>query len=285
MSLPYLRVIKGRFHVKGYKPDGDSVRFIADNPALFSELYRGHKNATAIGDYQLRLEGIDAPETHYANEGQPHGDASRDRLLALLGFTGMSFGGQKILSSEPEHVRGTIASKGFDLHGRPISYVFLGDHPELQDGSDIRVSTELLGQAINAQLLKEGFAYPLFYTSMPEVHRAYLRIFAEQARAKKAGIWGIDSSRTFALVDRASVCLPSGTLIYPKFFRRCLDYLFGLRGGAFQGDLPSWLLANEDKNDLVVLDRRELPLSRLFQHNSQTITCETDVLDMLFIEK
>ena len=31
MSLPYYKVIKGSFVIKDYEPDGDSVRFIADN--------------------------------------------------------------------------------------------------------------------------------------------------------------------------------------------------------------------------------------------------------------
>jgi endonuclease YncB( thermonuclease family) len=285
MSLPYLRVIKGRYHVKGFKPDGDSVRFVADKPALFNGLYRGHKNTSTNGDFQLRLEGIDAPETHYANEGQPHGDISRDRLLSLLGFTDLQFDRQKIIAASQESLRGTILTKGFDLHGRPISYALLGDQPQLEEGRDIRVQSELLAQTLNAQLLAEGFAYPLFYTSMPDPHRQMLRQRAAQARERKVGIWGADSSRTFQLVDRASVCLPAGTLIYPKFFRRCLDYLLQVQSAGFTGDLTTWLLANELKNDLVVLDRQELPLSRLFEHKSQTVTCQTDLLDMLFIEK
>lgn len=27
------KIIKGKFHVKGYQPDGDSIHFEADNPA------------------------------------------------------------------------------------------------------------------------------------------------------------------------------------------------------------------------------------------------------------
>ena len=27
------QIIKGKFHVKGYQPDGDSIRFEAENPA------------------------------------------------------------------------------------------------------------------------------------------------------------------------------------------------------------------------------------------------------------
>lgn len=65
-------LIKGTFHVVGYSPDGDSLMFKADNadhwqkiegsnPELFQE-----KLEKANGAMQLRLQGIDALETHYS---------------------------------------------------------------------------------------------------------------------------------------------------------------------------------------------------------------------------
>ena len=35
--MPFV-VIKGTFHVVGYSPDGDSVRFMADDKGLWSKL-------------------------------------------------------------------------------------------------------------------------------------------------------------------------------------------------------------------------------------------------------
>lgn len=37
MSSPIYNVIKGSFVIKGYEPDGDSVRFIADNLDLYKK--------------------------------------------------------------------------------------------------------------------------------------------------------------------------------------------------------------------------------------------------------
>lgn len=67
-------LIKGSFHVVGFSPDGDSMMFRAQNPvhwaniggdnkALFEE-----KLAAQQGAVQLRLQGIDALETHYSPE-------------------------------------------------------------------------------------------------------------------------------------------------------------------------------------------------------------------------
>ncbi len=68
-------LIKGNFHVVGYSPDGDSMMFKAadndnwkmlnmdDNDDKFSENFKNGNGAV-----QLRLQGIDALETHYSAE-------------------------------------------------------------------------------------------------------------------------------------------------------------------------------------------------------------------------
>jgi len=285
MSLANFRVIKGRFHIRGFKPDGDSVRFIAANPTLFQGLHREYKNNSPAGDFQLRLEGIDAPETHYGPECQPYGDTARDRLLVLLGFSKIERAAEKIVNCSPDTIPGAILTKGFDPHGRPISYALLGDAPGLVDGGDIIVPVELLAQSLNAAMIQEGFAYPLLYTSTPATHRDWLRERAAAARSQKLGVWATDSSREFVLIDRSSVCTATGTLIYPKFFRRSIDYLRQLASGEFHGDFAQWLGATQSENDLVVLNRLEVPLSQLFQQRNSRISCQADILDMVFVEK
>src|SRR5215813_561437 len=88
------RLIRGKFVVKGKQPDGDSIRFVPDNLGLLMSL-RGPKPTLNPGDsVQLRLEAIDALETHY-NQGrsdldhQPDGPAksARNFLLHALGIT------------------------------------------------------------------------------------------------------------------------------------------------------------------------------------------------------
>lgn len=286
MSLADFRVIKGNFHIKGFKPDGDSVRFTATTSGLFKGLHREYRNNSLTGDYQLRLEGIDAPETHYGTESQPLGNVARDRLLELLSFSQIERIEEKIIKCEPATVSGAILTKGFDFHGRPIAYALLGDTAGLVDGSDVHVSVELLAQSLNARMVQEGFAYPLLYTSTPTTHRDWLREQARLARDQKLGVWAHDSSREFVLIDKSSVCAPSGALIYPKFFRRSIDYLRQLASGEFPGgDFAQWLGRTPAENDLVVVNRLEVPLCQLFQQRNSRIHCQADMLDMIFVEK
>ena len=285
MAIAGFRVIKGRFHILGFKPDGDSIRFCAGNKELFQGLYREYKNNSVTGDFQLRLEGIDAPETHYGVECQPFGAMARDRLLDLLGFTQIERIDQKIVRCEPESIPGAILTQGFDPHGRPISYALLGEPPQLQDGTDFIVDTDLLSQTLNAQMLRLGCAYPLLYTSTPAAHRDWLREQAKLARERRLGVWAADCSREFTLLDRTSICDDKGTLIFPKFFRRSIDYLRHLGTGQFHGDFAAWLTATPGENDLVVVNGLEIPLSQLFQHRNSKIICQADLLDMVFVEK
>jgi hypothetical protein len=69
--MKYL-LIKGTLHVVGYSPDGDSMMFKATNPVVWDRLESDNKPlfeeklAIENGAVQLRLQGIDALETHYA---------------------------------------------------------------------------------------------------------------------------------------------------------------------------------------------------------------------------
>lgn len=65
-------LIKGIYYVVGHSPDGDSIKFKASNPAYWGLVNSEFKaefeaNFTAnAGVIQLRLQGVDALETHYA---------------------------------------------------------------------------------------------------------------------------------------------------------------------------------------------------------------------------
>ena len=84
-------LIAGSFRVMGAQPDGDSIRFTPDNPGnwdLITGPNRVRRNAG--GAAQLRLDAIDALETHYGNPRthQPLGlaHAAAAELLDWLGF-------------------------------------------------------------------------------------------------------------------------------------------------------------------------------------------------------
>jgi hypothetical protein len=81
---------------QGPEPDGGTVKFKPDSPALIETLPRISGRAPDINarGISVRLEAIDTLETHF---GETHQDllganAARDALLAHLGFTGVTFG-------------------------------------------------------------------------------------------------------------------------------------------------------------------------------------------------
>src|SRR5688572_8021411 len=71
-------LIKGSFHVVGQSPDGDSLKFRATNSMLWDSIptenreifLRNFKEQSGV--VNLRLEGIDALETHYTPPKPPN---------------------------------------------------------------------------------------------------------------------------------------------------------------------------------------------------------------------
>ena len=207
MSSPFYCIIKGSFIPKNYEPDGDSVRFIADNPDLYQNLHGSYriKPSRKDGSVQLRFEAVDAPEIHYGKASQRFGDKARDQLLAWMGFKNIQYfpnNPDRVQSSEPETVRGAILSKAAEANGRPISYILLeNDAASLKDGDWVRVDDALLKSTINYRLLDEGIAYYTVYTSTPFDHRQLLRKVASQARDANRGVWELDTTTEFVLVS------------------------------------------------------------------------------------
>ncbi len=293
MVSPFYQVIQGNFIITGKEPDGDSVRFIANNPKLYRPLKRSFriKPSTQDGSVQLRFEGIDAPELHYGSAVQPLGKESRDQLLDWMGFKNIQFtgtAGNRVTASDPEQIPGAILSTAAETNGRPVSYVLL-DAKQLKDGRWVEVDNALLKQTLNFRLLEEGLAYYTAYTSAPLSHREFLRDVASQARDKKLGVWGEDKTSEFVLNNQDSISPPDGQLILPKLFRRCTDYLKAVDKG-FRGNLGDWLLSTEGssrpENDRVVVrDAMELKLSDLLAQRNNRIAFQADLLDIVFVEK
>ena len=76
---------------QGPEPDGDTVKFLPDIPALVDTLPRRSGRPADINarGISVRLEAIDALETHFQETHQElaGANAARDELLAELGFT------------------------------------------------------------------------------------------------------------------------------------------------------------------------------------------------------
>jgi endonuclease YncB( thermonuclease family) len=293
MSAPYFLAVKGRYIIQGKEPDGDSVRFIADNPLWFSQLRRGHRVRVAPdGSVQLRLEGVDAPELHYGDFAQPLGVQARDVLFEWLGFHSVEYDRHNpnvIRRAEPYTIPGFILTSGSDPNGRPVSYLIGGDNHKLEDGQWAMIDERLLKQTLNTRLVETGTTYTLCYTSTPFMHRQFFKELAIQASAQKLGVWELDTTRHFRLENHHSIGT-EGQLILPKIFRRCCDFLDDSRHHRFKGTIEQWLVwtvtQHRHKDDRIVVDERdEVFLHDLVEQRGDEIYFLADPANLTFYER
>jgi endonuclease YncB( thermonuclease family) len=222
--------LAGTFSVLSTEPDGDSIRFYCDDPALWARVPGPNPVRTnAGGGAQLRLEGIDALETHYSPRGgtplhQPleYAHKAGDELLRWLGFRGVKRDGERVTAATPDRVEGFILTRGADLYGRCVALAGRGQPPG-QSGAQIMVKVSLLRRTANHRLVATGLAYPTFYLKLFPDLRAELTKQARGARPA-TGLWAHD--RTEKGVDVATLAtLTDEAVIFPKLFRRLIDYL------------------------------------------------------------
>jgi endonuclease YncB( thermonuclease family) len=198
--MPFL-TIKGVFNPQSGIPDGDSVRFLADDDSLFDRL-EGRVDFKSDGEVQLRYEGIDALEKAAI---KPFSSDATKRNLELLG-------------GEENGQLGYILSNQIEKNGRPVCFVFTGN-PDDADGSEIILGPETLQKSVNYQLLAEGFVYPLFYDTLYKELRDRLVEAVETARQDKLGIWREDASNQ-GFTIKPPVNLAKLDPIFPKLWRR-----------------------------------------------------------------
>jgi hypothetical protein len=141
-----LVLIEGQFRILKAAPDGDSIRFYPNSPNAWRRIGR-NAGTNHSGGAQLRLDGIDALETHYQpqrshlpQQRQPLelGRAAAAEMLRLLGFNKVMRGeNETVRSAEPANVPGYILSRFADTYGRAVCFAFCGSHP-VRDGADVR---------------------------------------------------------------------------------------------------------------------------------------------------
>ncbi len=201
-------IIRGAFHPELGIPDGDSVRFKADNDNLIRALKRARKDTIKKdGTAQLRYEGIDAIEKQAI---QPFaGDATKTNLK-LLGVTNAT-----------PNPRGYILSRECESNGRPVCFVFIGTPPG-PDGSSLDLKAPLMRKSINVGIVRQGFAYPLFYkTLFAELRAVIVEALhaAQKAPGGGVGYWPHDlTNKGFKVTGKSDskVLKP----IFPKLWRR-----------------------------------------------------------------
>jgi hypothetical protein len=277
--------LRGELVVIGKQPDGDSIRFVPATPSLLERLEHAERaRRSSDGSLQLRVEGIDAPETHYNAFAQPLGDPARDRLLGLCGFTHVEHGtgaqAETVTDATPPRIAAAILSHIVDVNGRPVSFLLVGDSLP-PDAADVQIDEALLRQTLNAQLLADGSAYLTLYASLDPPLRDGLRAIA--VSAGRLGVWARDASARFTLAGQDSIG-PAGALILPKLFRRCTDYLRTRLAGE---TLPDWLRARPDTEDdqLSVAEGPLVRLSELVTQRGDELSFSAGLLDLVFEER
>jgi endonuclease YncB( thermonuclease family) len=283
------KVIFGEFVIIGKQPDGDSVRFKADNSSLFSKLKFAQRLKQSKDEtVQLRFEGIDAPELHYGGTLQPMGRESRDRLLEWMGFRNVQYDNLTVSGSSPERVRGAILSAMVERNGRPVAYVLgQAEATGLQDGSSISVDDTRLRLTLNALSLEKGMSYFTVYNSMPAAQIKTFQQLTTKARAAKIGIWARDKTSEFTLENAGSIN-ESGQLILPKLFRRATDYLSAKRKKKTTASFKNWLIESRDtasSQDGLLLERgNKRRLSDLIEQNGSRVRFKANTLELVFNE-
>lgn len=218
-------LIKGTFHVKGYSPDGDSLKFHANKELNWKKLAGPKAKRNAKKHVQLRFEGIDTPETHYKNRHQPRkqADAATDFAMAAAGITNVQWGPTRgRVVSANDGTPGYILSRATEKYGRPVSFVFAGKTNK-PDGSAVHLDIALLKKSINYKLLQAGWAYSTYYTGLFYDLRDTMTSAVSQARKRNRGVWPQD--RTSGVSVKGIQSIEARFCVMPKLFRRLVDYL------------------------------------------------------------
>jgi endonuclease YncB( thermonuclease family) len=284
-----LNLIKGQYRVVHSEPDGDSVHFIPDNPAAFTSL---HINAHlgSGGAAQLRLDAIDALETHYTPPA--HGaktmhqplelaHAAGARLLGLLGFTDVVRDAETVTSATPDAIPGYILTRFADKYGRPVALAYAGATDQA-DLAQVFTDAGLLHGSVNYQLLAEGLVYPTFYSQLYPDLRAELTAAAGTARDAKEGVWASDATTSGATIT-AVTDLTDQLVILPKLFRRLAEY-FALSPGSASLDGFAAFMSSHNDRLYVISEAHATGFDNVVTVDGQTVRLDNDITDLIFLE-
>ncbi|MBV6451088.1 MAG: hypothetical protein MHPDNHAH_01817 [Anaerolineales bacterium] len=275
------KIIAGTFHVKGFSPDGDSIRFQANSMANWDFFKWQTEKDKKAPRKQLRIESIDAMETHYEGYHQPRtfALAALESLLELVGIKSViySLSLTKIVDAD-DGKAGFIASASTDKYGRPVSYLF-PKSAKLTDGAVMDSATLPIEDSINFELAREGLVYPTFYTTTDRVFAEKFRAVVARARKTKRGIWSIDRTSDFTLYDIRT--LQEDILLLPKLFRRLVSFFDGYSDF---NQLSDYLAKQRDS--LVLWDgTKKKSLAELMKISGRRIQLKTPVEDIFFKAK
>ncbi len=286
-----LTVIKGSYRIVGAAPDGDSIRFYPTQTDAFTKAGVRNVRTNATGGAQLRLDAIDALETHYSPRvgglGELHqparyGNDAAERLPQLLGFTSITRGdNQVVTASEPDATPGYILTRFADKYGRCVAFAFPGDIDQ-DDLKPMFVDAAAVDTSANAGMLTAGLAYPTYYSKLfPDLRNA-LTDAVNGARAEKRGIWADDVTQTGVKVESLST-LTDDAVILPKLFRRLVDYI-ALNHGDVDMKGFSTYLATVDDRLILTTNSSMTGFDNVITVADQTVTLTQPPENLIFIE-
>jgi endonuclease YncB( thermonuclease family) len=249
--MPF-HVISGSYFATNYSPDGDTIRFKPDDKADLDLLEGVPVIPNARGHVSLRLEGIDALETHFEGRHQPltFANLARDQLLDLVGIADVKWDSNKgSVVSSSDGAPGFIVARATDKFRRVIAFLFKGTLPAgFVTGGEIFLDVPLLDKSVNAQMIRDGLAYPTFYSSLFAGLRNHISALATASRAASKGLYAFDTTNRLFTVDHIGA-LTEQHVIMPKLFRRASAYVAG--AGSIVGFKAMLELNQEPVFDLV----------------------------------
>ena len=232
------RLIKGSFAPRLGRPDGDSVRFVPDDVALFSGLKGysiGIKTNQGVNSVQLRYEGIDTLEKSAANPWS--GDATKANLTLI--------GGPGVVDQADS--RGYILTRRIEKRNRPISFLFAGDTEE-RDGRDVFLNAGRIQSSVNYMLIREGHAYPMFYNTLFADLRNVMAEAAVNARREIKGVWADDRTNSGVRFTGKS-SLARMAPIFPKLWRRLQSWAG--KGKKNLTGFKDWLAGTSESMEVI----------------------------------
>ena len=234
-------LIKGTFHIKGYCPDGDSIRFKALNPNNWNKLYGPPVGLNRYDHVQLRMEAIDALETHFSGFHQPLLLARKatNFLLSSIGIDDVVWNKtqSEILCAE-DGVEGYILSRTTEKNRRPVAFVFAGPAKE-KDGTEVFLDIDLIKKSLNYRLMTKGLVYPTYYNGLFSELRMEFTEAMKRAKSRGLGIWRHDKTTSGFFADLEELTMQS--VILPKLFRRIVEHA---SIGEDAGEFKEFLAAN-----------------------------------------
>lgn len=198
---------------------------LKDTTAFNSAHVKGQtRNVVHGGKVTIRLQGIDAPELHFA---------------ALLRTKGLEHNGTKyrqFFGETSTIALGTLVKH--KMRGSQCRVLTRVDHPnEVFDVygrliGDVLIPTASGELDLNHWLAEHGWAFPTYYNSMRVEEITTLQALADKARKGKRGIWGHETPNT-SLIDLSLIFRPKGPpqptadvgpVLMPKLFRRRIRF-------------------------------------------------------------